>query len=613
MADAVANAEPLLRTLSPALRELERRLRAWLAAKRRYPVTTLQRATLEGLAADLDRQAQALQMDRPVLVIMLMGGTGVGKSTLLNALAGGAIAQASFTRPTTRDPVVYYHHSLAPTRLDPALQFCKLVAHDRGPLDGKVIVDTPDLDSNDLSNRDKLFRLLPVADIVLYVGSQEKYHDKLGWELFLAQRQRRAFAFVLNKWDRCLHPGATGVRPDEDLITDLKAEGFQHPLLFRTCAQHWVDHPWQSNGELTPAVDGEQFLELVRWLEMGLTRLEIEAIKARGVSQLLHQFQDALEAVRPPDMSPAVERTRTAWSRILGEEAAATANVLLTTLDPYQKEIEHHFARQRQRHFSGLMALYLEGFNRLRYAGSTLRDQIPMVPRLQTRVETPREWDLDEFARACSSAAAQQHLDSRLKALSNRLLVEADSVGVPLQMLSEATETVNRLDWKARHAQAMIEVIAEVEREWSNPTGARRWLQRAIIGAANTLPVVGLFAIIAIMLWGYTMHEPRWVFNWTDVLLPAVGVLLLLILLHITIGALLPLRWHSIRSEFEERLRVRLQKEMEEYYGQVPIELSREVDAERRDAEQLMGEVREVTSWLEQREQAASIVNLYGR
>jgi energy-coupling factor transporter ATP-binding protein EcfA2 len=611
MTDAVAVSEPLLRTLAPALRALEKRLRAWLLAKRRYPVSTLQRANLEGLANDLDRQAQALQMDRPLLVITLMGGTGVGKSTLLNALAGGAIAQASFTRPTTRDPVVYYHQSVAPNRLDPALQFCKLVAHDRPALEGKILVDTPDLDSNDLANREKLFRILPVADIVLYVGSQEKYHDKLGWDLFLNQRQRRAFAFVLNKWDRCLHPGAAGVRPDEDLTRDLKAEGFEHPLLFRTCAQHWVDHPWQGNGELAPAVEGEQFLELVRWLEMGLTRLEVEAIKARGVSQLLRQLQTGLEAVRPPDMTQAVERTCSAWARQLGEEGGAVAAVLLNTLEPYQKEIEHHFARERQRHFSGIMALYLDAFNRLRYAGSTLRDQIPMMPRVQSRVETPKEWDLDEFARACSAAAAQQHLDARLKALSDRLLVEADALGIPVQMLGDATESVNKLDWKARHSQAMIDILSAVEREWSNPTGVKSWVQRGLIVAANGLPVLGFGVMGTLLLWDYTMNGRG--FNWSDLLLPAVVVLLILVLMHVLIAVVLPLRWPAIRAEFEARLRKRLQGEMVEYYCQVPLDLARETGAERRDAEQILGEVREVTSWLEQREQAASIVNLYGR
>src|SRR5205823_14556278 len=142
---------------------------------------------------------------------------------------------------------------------DPVLRHCRLVPHDRPALEHKILVDTPDLDSNDLSNREKLMRILPVADVVLYVGSQEKYHDKLGWEVFLQHRKRRAFAFVMNKWDRCVQ-GNGALRPDLDLLHDLREEGFEDPLLFRTCAQVWLDRSKGSAVASPP--DGEQFEEL---------------------------------------------------------------------------------------------------------------------------------------------------------------------------------------------------------------------------------------------------------------------------------------------------------------------------------------------------------------
>ncbi len=555
-------------------------------------------------------------MEQPLLVITLMGGTGVGKSTLLNALAGGAIAQASFQRPTTRDPVVYYHESIQPNRLDPALQHCRLAAHDRSALLNKIIVDTPDLDSNDLANREKLQHILPVADIVLYVGSQEKYHDKLGWDLFLQQRKRRAFAFILNKWDRCQHPGASGLRPDQDLRKDLEDEGFQSPLIFRTCAQYWVDHPWQKNGQAEPVngvppVQGEQFLDLTRWLEHGLNRLEIEAIKARGVSQLLLSLQEVLEALRPPDLTSLADKVRQTWQEILAAEAHTSAQVLLNTLEPFQKEIEHHFATERQRKFKSLMGTYLYWFNRLKYAGSTLRMQIPFLPKFGATAATEKECDVANFTQACSSAATEQHLDSRSKALANRLLLAADALGFPLKLLAESTEAAAKLDWRSRYAQAMSEVLGRVEHSWSKPTGTRRLVQMAIVFLADWIPLLACGGMGVSLLWQYTMGGRTFV--WGDLFLPFIVMLMVMIVLHVFIAIFLPLRWQAIRSEFEQHLQGRLQTELENGYAAVPADVAQALLAERRLVEQFLGEIREVTSWLEQRELAAGIAGLYGK
>src|SRR5262249_56530820 len=138
-----------------------------------------------------------------------------------------------------------------------------------------------------------------------------------------------------------------------------------------------VDRAQGDGAAETP--EGEQFQELMQWLEMGLTRLEVEAIKARGVSQLLQHLQQALKAACPPDLTVTAERTAAAWQRLVDEEATATAEILLNTLEPYQREIEHHFALEGQRRFHGLMALYLHLFTRARYIGRALRERRPIL------------------------------------------------------------------------------------------------------------------------------------------------------------------------------------------------------------------------------------------
>ncbi len=94
---------------------------------------------------------------------------------------------------------------------------------------------------------------------------------------------------------------------------------------------------------------------------------------------------------------------------------------------------------------------------------------------------------------------------------------------------------------------------------------------------------------------------------------PAVVVVLVLVVIHALIALFLPLRWPAIRAQFEGQLQQRLKAEMARYYDPLPTELAHAIDLERRDVEQFLKEVREVTTWLEQREQAASIDSLYGR
>ena len=67
---------------------------------------TLEQATLATPGQLFD------QSNRP-LVAGLFGGTGVGKSSLLNRLAGEPVARVSAERPTSRNITVYVHRSIS--------------------------------------------------------------------------------------------------------------------------------------------------------------------------------------------------------------------------------------------------------------------------------------------------------------------------------------------------------------------------------------------------------------------------------------------------------------------------------------------------------------------
>src|SRR5258708_38085462 len=81
-------------------------LRRWLAGPHCRPLDEADVEATLAAVADLETRTQQWQAEPALLVVVLLGGTGVGKSTLLNTLASESVAAAGLMRPTTQFPTV---------------------------------------------------------------------------------------------------------------------------------------------------------------------------------------------------------------------------------------------------------------------------------------------------------------------------------------------------------------------------------------------------------------------------------------------------------------------------------------------------------------------------
>ena len=133
-------------------------------------------------------------IDAPLLVLLL-GPTGAGKSSLLNTIAGAEVSKAGVLRPTTKDAVLYASEGdsnriLGGGRLAAIARERLRLAKPPASTDGVAVIDAPDIDSVERDNRGLADVLVETIDLCVFVTTATRYADLVPWEVLRRVRER---------------------------------------------------------------------------------------------------------------------------------------------------------------------------------------------------------------------------------------------------------------------------------------------------------------------------------------------------------------------------------------------------------------------------------------
>lgn len=258
------------------VKELLQRLESIAAYEGPWTVLEKEAALLRTRLEEL--RARENRLD-DLLIVALVGGSGVGKSTLLNALAGDELAKTSEYRPCTSSPTVYHPPGV---ELDFGADWKRVAG---SALEHLVIIDTPDSDTIVHAHRQIVIEVLRQCDLILVCADSEKYLDEATWSLLRPLRHERTFVCIETK-------AAPHETVKDHWLGRLKEQGLEAAAYFRVNSRRTFDRKIAGR----PAGEEEfDFVALEQFLYRELTRDRIQRIKRSNAAGLLTKTIVTLE------------------------------------------------------------------------------------------------------------------------------------------------------------------------------------------------------------------------------------------------------------------------------------------------------------------------------
>lgn len=227
-----------------------------IAAADALGIDTTAAAAVRGLANE------RLRFPGDSYVLALVGGTGVGKSSLLNALAGTEVSPASPRRPTTSAAVAWIPSEKRAelSEVMAWLAVTEVREHPGERLENVAVLDLPDVDSLAADHRAKVDALLPRIDAVAWIVDPEKYSDDVAHSAYLrtwGPRIARQIV-VLNRAD--LLSAADVGRVRDDLRARLRADSLGDLPIAMTRARDGAAGIAELRAWLDAGVEGKRIL-----------------------------------------------------------------------------------------------------------------------------------------------------------------------------------------------------------------------------------------------------------------------------------------------------------------------------------------------------------------